>query len=108
MMGRIRTDVFFQDRYMLNKVTTRTKLVRNNNTFCLMASGAQPFKIVVIAASLLACEVKISPSVFLAHIKTLQKGTAKHPIRRVICKLFTIPAGYLDVSYEKLFSGHCR
>ena len=30
---------------------------------------------------------------------------AKYPIRRVICKTFTIPTGYLDVSHEKLFTG---
>jgi hypothetical protein len=105
MMGRIHTDVFFQDRYMLNEVTTRIKLVRNNDAFCLMATGGQQFKIVVTAASLLIRKVKISPSVFLAHAKTLENGTAKYPIRRVICKSFTIPAGYLDISHEKLFSG---
>jgi hypothetical protein len=30
---------------------------------------------------------------------------AKYPIRRVICKAYTIPTGYLDASQEKLFSG---
>jgi hypothetical protein len=105
MMGRIHTDVFFQDRCMLNEVTTRIKLVRNNDAFCLMASGVQQFKIVVTAASLLVRKVKISPSVFLAHAKTLENGMVKYPIRRVICKSFTIPAGYLDVSHGKLFSG---
>jgi hypothetical protein len=90
---------------MLNEVTTRMKLVRNSDTFCLLASGAQQFKIVVTAASLLVRKVKISPSVFLVHAKTLENGKAKYPIRRVISKSFTIPAGYLDVSHEKLFSG---
>jgi len=50
-------------------------------------------------------KVKLSPSVFLAHAKTLEKGTAKYPIRRVVCKSFTIPQHYLDASHEKLFSG---
>ena len=50
-------------------------------------------------------KVKIAPSVYLAHAKTLESGTAKYPIRRVICKTFTIPSGYLDVSHEKLFTG---
>jgi hypothetical protein len=89
---------------MLNEVTTRVKLVRNNDAVCLMASGVRQFIIAVTAASLSVCKVKISPSVFLAHAKTLENGTAKYPIRRVICNSFTIPAGYLDVSHEKLFS----
>jgi len=50
-------------------------------------------------------KVKLTPSVFLAHAKTLERGTAKYPIRRVVCKSFTIPQNYLDVSHEKLFSG---
>jgi len=45
------------------------------------------------------------PSVFLAHAKTLERSPAKYPIRRVVCKSFTIPQNYLDVSHEKLFSG---
>jgi hypothetical protein len=43
--------------------------------------------------------------VYLAHAKTLENGTAKYTIRRVICKSLTIPAECLDVSHEKPFSG---
>jgi hypothetical protein len=105
MIGRIHSDIFFQEKYMLNEVNAKIKLIRNSDAFCLMATGDRQFKVVVTAASLLIRKVKISPSVYLAHAKTLETGTAKYPIRRVICKTFTIPAGYLDVSHEKLFSG---
>ena len=105
MIGRIHADIFFQERYMLNEVNVKIKLVRSNDAFCLMATGAQQFKVVITAATLLVRKVKISPSVYLAHAKTLESGTAKYPIKRVVCKTFTIPAGYLDVSNEKLFSG---
>ena len=50
-------------------------------------------------------KVKLSPSVFLAHAKALENGTAKYPIRRVVCKTFTVPQGFRDISHEKLFSG---
>ena len=70
-----------------------------------MGTCAQQFKVVVTAASMLIRKVKISPSVYLAHAKTLETGTAKYPIRCIICKTFTVPTGYLDVSHEKLFSG---
>jgi hypothetical protein len=83
----------------------RENQIESQDAFCLMATGAQQFKVVVTEASLLVRKVKISPSVYLAHAKTLESGTAKYPIRSVICKSFTIPAGYLDVSHEKLFSG---
>jgi hypothetical protein len=35
----------------------------------------------------------------------MENETANYLIRRVICKSFSIPASYLDVSHEKLFSG---
>ena len=105
LIGRIHSDIFFQERYMLNEVNTRIKLTRNKDAFCLMATGDHSFKVKITAASMLIRKVKISPSVYLAHAKTLENGMAKYPIRRVICKTFTIPTGYLDVSHEKLFTG---
>jgi hypothetical protein len=52
MIGRIHTDIFFQERYMLNEVNVKIKLIRSNNAFCLMATGGHQFKVVVTAASL--------------------------------------------------------
>ena len=103
MMGRLHADIFFQERYMLNEVNAKIKLVRSKDAFCLM--GAGNFKVKIMHASLFVRKVKLMPSVFLAHAKALERGTAKYPIRRVVCKSFTIPQNYLDVNHEKLFSG---
>jgi hypothetical protein len=102
MMGRLHADIFFQDRYMLNETGVKIKLVRSKDTFCLMGAEA---KVKIIHASMFVRKVKLSPSVFLAHAKTLENGTAKYPIRRTVCKAFAVPQQYLDVSHEKLFSG---
>ena len=101
-MGRLHADIFFQDRYVLNEVGIKIKLVRSKNTFCVMGNG----KAVITHASLFVQKVKLMPSIFLAHAKTLERGTAKYPIERVVCKSFVIPRHYLYVSYEKLFSAH--
>jgi hypothetical protein len=90
---------------MLNEINVRIKLIRSNDAFCLMSTGETQLKVVVTFASSLIRKVKISPCVYLAHAKTLESGTAKYPIRRVVCKTFTVPTGYLDASHEKLFSG---
>jgi len=103
MMGRIHADIFFQDRYMLNEVGVKIKLIRSNDAFCLMGDAA--YKVKITHASLFVRKVKLMPSVFLAHAKALERGTAKYPIRRVVCKSFTIPQNYMDVNHEKLFSG---
>jgi len=103
MMGRIHADIFFQERYMLNEVNTKIKLIRSKDVFSLMGVAGHVVKI--ISAVMLVRKVKLSPSVFLAHAKALERSNAKYPIRRVVCKTFTVPAGFLDVSHEKLFSG---
>ena len=103
MMGRLHADMFFQDRYLLNEVHVKIKLVRSRNSFCLMS--ADEFKVKVENAIMFVRKVKLSPSVFLAHAKALENATAKYPIRRVVCKTVTVPNGFRDVSHEKLFSG---
>ena len=102
MMGRLHADVFFQDRFMLNEVNVKIKLIRSKDAFCLMGTAA---KVQIVHASMFVRKVKLMPSVFLAHAKTLENGTAKYPIRRVVCKSFAVPQNYRDVSHEKLFSG---
>ena len=105
LVGRLHSDIFFQQRYILNEVNTKIKLTRSKDAFCLMSIGGTQFKVKITSAALAIRKVKISPSVYLAHAKTLESGMAKYPIRRVVCKTFTVPTGYLDVSQEKLFSG---
>ena len=106
MTGRIHLDIFFQDRYMLNEVNIKVRLVRNKDSFCLMSGEANPcYNVKLISAVLLVRKVQLSPSFFLTHAKALESGLAKYPIKRVVCKIYTIPAGNLDGNHEKLFTG---
>jgi hypothetical protein len=105
LVGRLHTDIFFQSRYMLNEVNTRIKLTRSKDSFCLMSGEANQYKVKIISAVMRIRKVKIASSVYLAHAKVLETGMAKYPIKRVICKTFTVPTGYLDFIQEKLFSG---
>ena len=79
-------------------------MVRSKDAFCLM--GATACQVKILHAYMFVRKVKLMPSVFLTHAKTLESGTAKYPIRRVVCKSFAVPQNYLDLSHEKLFSGH--
>ena len=40
MMGRLHAYIFFQERYMLNEVGVKIKLVRSKDAFCLMGGVA--------------------------------------------------------------------
>ena len=103
MIGRLHADTFLQERYMVNEVNTKLKLHRSRDTFSIQHNGA--FKVVILSAVLYVRKIKLLPSVFLAHAKILETSNAKYPIRRVVCKSFTIPTGFLDASHEKVFSG---
>jgi len=91
LTGRLHSDIFFQDRYMLNEVNVKIKLTRNKKEFCLIGDAAAAYAIRIVAAELHVRKVKLSPSVFLAHSKALEHGTAKYPVKRVVCKTFAIP-----------------
>jgi len=82
MMGHLHADIFFQDRYILNKVNVKIKLVRSKDVFCVMSEA--DCKVMITKAAMFVRKVKLSPSVFMAHAKALENGTAKYPIRRVV------------------------
>jgi len=103
LVGRIHADIFYQMKYMLNEVTVNIKLHPSNANFCLMGDGA--FKVDITHAKMYVHRVKISPSIYLAHANALEHGTAKYPIKRVVCKAETLAGGILSTSIERLFSG---
>jgi hypothetical protein len=106
LLGCIHSDLFFQDKYLPSDVGLRIRLVRSKDAFCLMSNvPADAHKVKILDCKLFVRKVKLSPSVFLAHAKALENSNAKYPVRRVICKTFTVPRGNLDFTQENLFSG---
>jgi len=103
MIGRIHADLFFQDRYLLNEVNVKIRLIRSRDQFSLM--GMAQHKVVIESAILYIRKVKLSSEMFMDIAKTLESTNAKYPIRRVICKSVTVPQNFYDLSHEKLFSG---
>ena len=88
-------------RLIPNRVDIKLRLAHSSDSFCLMGDG----KLVIKDAALYVRKVKLSPSVQLGHIKALERGTAKFPVKRVEVKTFTVPAGNLTVNHENLFLG---
>ena len=106
MLGCIHSDLFFQDRFLPNDVNIKMRLVRHKDPFCLMSSVQDAsFKVQILDCKIYVRKVKLSPSVFVAHANALERGNVKFPIRRAVCKTFTVPAGNLDATQESLFSG---
>ena len=106
MMGRLHVDLFLQDRFLLNGISVKIRLVRSKDAFSLMAGGQNPdYKVQIVDAVLFARKAVLSPTVQMAHIKALEKGTAKYPIRPVDCKVYSIPQGAMSHTHENLFLG---
>lgn len=103
MMGRLHVDLFNQDRLLLNLVDVKLKLIRNKPEFCLMGDG--DYKIVLDHVSLFVRKVRVNPGVIVAHAKALEKTTAKYPIDRVVCKVFSIPQSSYSFVQDNVFSG---
>ncbi|XP_031788738.1 uncharacterized protein F54H12.2-like [Nasonia vitripennis] len=94
LIGHLHCDVFNQNKFLLNGVELRLRLVRSKDAFCLMhASDNDKFNVHIKEASLIVRRVKVSPGIMLAHANTLAKATAKYPINRVEVKAFTLHSG---------------
>jgi len=78
MMDPIHSDIFFQDRLILNGVNLRLKLNRAKYSFCLVSPGpGAAFKVAITEAILYVHKVKMASSVTLGHAAALKETTAK-------------------------------
>ena len=81
MNGRLHLDLSFQNRYLLNGVEVKLRLIRSKNIFCLHGNVNQATsKVSLKEVSMFVCKVKPNPAIQLAHTKALQHGTAKYPL----------------------------
>ena len=63
MMGRLHVDLFLQDRYLLNGVDVKIRLVRSKDTFALMAGGGNlDYKVHIVNATMFARKATLYPS----------------------------------------------
>ncbi|XP_073234222.1 uncharacterized protein F54H12.2-like [Porites lutea] len=106
LMGPIHSDIFFQDLLMVNGVNLRIKLNRAKNVFCLVSSAAGAnFKVVNTEAILFVRRVKVASFIILGHAAGLKHSSAKYPIRRIDCKVLSIPRGFSSFNPDNIFLG---
>ena len=102
LMGRLHVDLFLQDKFLINGVDVKVRLVRSKSAFALMAGGN---RINIVNATLFAKKAILIPTVQMAHIKAPEKSTVKYPMRSVDCKVYSIPAGDRSHAHENMFLG---
>ena len=105
MMGRLHVDLFMKNRFLINGVTVKIRLL-SKDAFSLKAGGANPdYKVRIVDAVLFVRKAVLSSTVAMAHIRALEKGTAKYPLRPVDCNVYSIPQGARSSTHENLFLG---
>ena len=106
MEGRLHCDLFAQDRYILDAVPIKIKLVRSRDPFCLVSSAENPnFKVVIEECLFRVRRVNVAPSVIMTHSQSLQQITAKYPINRIDCKVVSVPRGNMSGNQPNIFQG---
>lgn len=103
MEGHIHSDIFNQEKFLLNGVELKLKFIRSRPEFHLI--GNANYKTSILEANLWIRRANVAPSVKLAHAAGLSNETAKYPITRADVKANTIAAGVQSASLDNVFSG---
>lgn len=104
LIGHLHCDIFNQEKYLLNGVSVRLRLIRSRDNFCLI-DAANTSTLNIVEATLIVRRVKISPGILLAHAKTLAHATAKYPMSRVEVKALAIHGGVHGETLDNVFLG---
>ncbi|XP_038265948.1 uncharacterized protein F54H12.2-like [Dermochelys coriacea] len=102
LLDHLHSDLFFQEKLLLNGVEVKIKLTRSKDVFCLMGSAAKGFKLHTVSASLFVKKVRVFPSVRLGHAEALLTANAKYPMDHVGMKVLSIPVGSRVSNQENL------
>ncbi|MCP4493004.1 MAG: hypothetical protein GY820_37745, partial [Gammaproteobacteria bacterium] len=106
LMGSVHTDLFNQDRFLVNHMDVRLELHRNSNAFSLLTlADNQEYKIDIISMTWFVRKVDVLKSFALALETHISKQPAKYPIRRVMVKTLHVDGGRRDTPNNTLFTG---
>ena len=107
LLGHLHCDIFNQERFLLNGVEMRLRLVRSRNNFSLMGSTSKDYTcgIKILEATLLVRRTKVAPGVLLTHARALSKATAKYPLTRVEVKTISSHAGAYGETIDNVILG---
>ena len=107
LSGPIFSDIFMTDRLLLNMMDLKVVLNRSSDAFSLMDLNdpvIEP-KVQLTDVVLKVRKVRVDQSVSDGVERMLKQTPALYPIRRVECKILTIPANQPNVRQDNIFSG---
>ena len=107
LSGPIFSDIFMTERLLLNMMDLKVVLNRSSDVFPLMDlndPAIEP-KVQLTDVILKVRKVKVDQSVSDGVERMLKQTPALYPIRRVECKILTIPANQPNTRQDNIFSG---
>ena len=110
LSGPIFADIFMSDRLLLNMMDLKVVLNRSNPKFCLMDKTSETAptmnpQVKLSEVILKIRKVKVDQSVSDGIERMLKQTPALYPIRRVECKILTVPSGLPTTRQDNIFSG---
>ena len=108
LSGPIFADIFMTDRLLLNMMDLRVVLNRSTDAFCLMEKGnSSPIepRVHLTDVVLKIRKVKVDQLISDGVERMLKQTPALYPIRRVECKILTIPENLPNIRQDNIFSG---
>ncbi|GBL98840.1 hypothetical protein AVEN_57572-1, partial [Araneus ventricosus] len=89
MIGGLYSDLFHQERLLLNLVDLKIKLIRSKPEFCFQ--GEEGHKVVLEKISLFVRKVRVSPGVILGNVKALEKKLRSIQLTEYFAKYIPFP-----------------
>ena len=107
LQGRIHSDLFNQEKLILNGVDLTVKLHRHKPEFCLLSGDIAPAhtEIAIVDAIFYVKKIELTPSVFSAINTVRNDKNAQYAITRTTPKLFTVPRGQQSQRIDNAFLG---
>ena len=106
LQGRIYSDLFNQEKLILNSIDLIMKLHHHKPEFCLLSADIAPaYKIIIVDAILYVKKIELTPSVFNAINTILDDKNAQYAITRTTPKVFTVPRGQQSQHIDNAFLG---
>ena len=105
LMGVPLLDMFQLDRYILDGVAVKLRMVQSKNSFRLMAKTNLHYRVTLLDVTLRVCKIYVDPAVIEAHSLSLMKNPAIYPYMASEIKTFAIAQGTYTIKLDDIFQG---
>ena len=103
--GRIHSDIFHQERLLLNGIPLKITLHRNKAGFMLLTNVDALFKFLITEAVLCVRKVQLTQHKFIEIQKNLERVPALFPINRIDVRTHSVAAGLSSLIWDNIYQG---